>query len=152
MIFKQPTLFLTEQSCIPNHKFVLNIYSQNSFNPIPARGGGVLGDNSKSIGLRLFKFSDFTNYHMPLNSGSLSGAFLPTVWVFRHTASKHYFSVTRLNLYLDPLPVIGFRLLIALWKALNKRKQIAEFCEEIFFAQICIKREFAHFQFSLNKI
>ena len=151
MILKQPTLFLTEQSCIPNHKFVLNIYSQNSFNPIPARGGGSLEITQKVL---VWGCSNFRTL-LTITCHSIqaqSGAFIPTVWVFRHTASKHYFSVTRLNLYLDPLPVIGFRLLIALWKALNKRKQIAEFCEEFFFAQICSKREFAHFQFSLNKI
>ena len=33
------------------------------FYPIPAGGGGadVFGDNSKSIGLRLFKFIHFSN-------------------------------------------------------------------------------------------
>ena len=47
-----------------------------------------------------------------------------------------YFTCTRLNLYLDLLPVIGFQHFIALWKAYNKGKQIAQFllrnCAQIF--------------------
>ena len=41
-----------------------------------------------------------------------------------------YFTFTRLNLYVELL-VIGFKLFIALWKALNKKKQIAQFMQEI---------------------
>ena len=62
-----------------------------------------------------------------------------------------YFTFTRLNLYLDPLPVIGFQLFIVLWKALIKRKQITQFLRRNFayFLHRC-RREVAHFKFSMN--
>ena len=43
-----------------------------------------------------------------------------------------YFTDTILSLYLYLLPVIGFQHFIALWKAFNKSKQIAQFCKENF--------------------
>ena len=49
-----------------------------------------------------------------------------------------YFTYTRLNLYLDLLPVIGFLHLIALWKAYNKSNQIAQFLQRNF-AQTLLK-------------
>ena len=63
------------------------------------QGDGVPGtppltffeDNSKSIRLRLFKFFNFSNYHMPL---TWSGAFTQTAWVLRHNW---------LNVYSDEL-------------------------------------------------
>ena len=63
-----------------------------------------------------------------------------------------YFTCTRLILYLDLLPVIGFKDFIALWKAYNKSKQIAQFLKEILhrFLHRRLSREFAHFQFFLN--
>ena len=72
-----------------------------------------------------------------------SRAFIPIVWILRHTAWMPYFTFTRLNPYLDPLPVIVFRLFIALWKASNKRKQIALFLQRNFaqiFAHMPLKR------------
>jgi len=51
-----------------------------------------------------------------------SGAFLPSAWI-------PYFTFTWLNLYIDQLPVLGFRHCITLWKALHKRKQIAIFAK-----------------------
>ena len=62
-----------------------------------------------------------------------SGAFIPTAWM-------PYFTFTRLNQYLDLLPVIGYEHIIALWKAYNKSKQIAQFkknCTD--FAQTLLK-------------
>ena len=44
------------------------------FNPIPARGGGsIFLHNSKSIGLRLLKFSDFSYILKALPLGLKSG-------------------------------------------------------------------------------
>ena len=40
-----------------------------------------------------------------------------------------FFTFTRLNLYLDLLSVIGFQHFLALWKAYNKSKQIAQFLQ-----------------------
>ena len=56
----------------------------------------------------------------------------------RQTARMPYFTFTRLNLYLDLLSVIGLQHFKALLKVLNKRMQIAHFCEYIlqFFAQL----------------
>jgi len=45
-----------------------------------------------------------------------------------------YFTYTRLNLYLDLLQVIGFKLFVAPWEAYNKSNQIAQF----------LQRNFAH--------
>ena len=53
-----------------------------------------------------------------------------------------YFTFTRLNLYLDLPPVIGFQHSKALWKAYNKSKQIAQFLQSNFtqiFAQMPLK-------------
>ena len=63
------------------------------------QGDGVPGtppltffeDNSKFIHLRLFRFFNFSNYHMPL---TWSRAFTQTAWVLRHNG---------LNLYSDQL-------------------------------------------------
>ena len=46
-----------------------------------------------------------------------------------------YFTYNRINLYLDLLLVIEFQHFIALWKAYNKSKQIAQFLQRNF-AQI----------------
>ena len=61
---------------------------------------------------------------------------------------------TRLILYLDLLPVIRFQYFIALYKAYNKSKQIAKFCNEILhrFLHRCLQRGFSHFQFFLLHI
>ena len=56
-----------------------------------------------------------------------SWAFKPTTWVLT-------FTFTKLNLYLDLPPVIGFKHFIVLWKAYNKSNQIAQF----------LQRNFAH--------
>ena len=123
--------------------------------PVPAgRGEGVPGDILKRIGLRLLKFFfDFlTNTFFMDQSGALT-------YSLNHTARILYFTFTRLNLYLDLLSVMGFRLFIAQWKALNKRKQIAQLLRRIFlqiFAKMPLKRcwTFAvllqYLQFSFN--
>ena len=49
-------------------------------------------------------------------------------------------SNTRLNLYLDQLPVFGYQHFIALWKAYNKSNQIAQFLRN--FAQIFAQTPF----------
>ena len=51
-----------------------------------------------------------------------------------------YFTFTQLNSYLDQFQDIGFRLLIAIWKALNIRKPIAQF----------LRRNFASHAFKEN--
>ena len=43
-----------------------------------------------------------------------------------------YFTYTRLNLYLDLLPVIVFQHFRTFWKAYNKSKQIAQFLQRKF--------------------
>jgi len=43
-----------------------------------------------------------------------------------------YFTYTRLNPYLDLLPVIGFQHFIAIWKANNKSKQIEQLLQRNF--------------------
>ena len=101
-----------------------------------------IGDNSKSKGLRLFKFFDFSNTCSSLLAQS--GTFIPTAWVLRQTAWMPYFTFTRLNLYLDLLSVIGFRHFKALLKVLNKRMQIAQFLR-IYFAQIFAQLTFSVF-------
>ena len=53
-------------------------------------------------------------------------AFIPTALVLRHTANMPNFNYTRLNLYLDLLPVIGFQRFTALWKAYYKSRHIAQ--------------------------
>ena len=88
-------------------------------------------DNSKSIGLRLLKFFDFSNYHMPLTLGLKRGFYTNYLSPW-HTAWMSYFTFTQLNLYLYQLQDIGFQLLIALWKALNIRKPIAQFLRRNF--------------------
>ena len=117
-------------------------------------GGGLSGtplaffrDNSKSIGLELFKLFDFSNEHMHLTLGSKRGfsKYCPAPQAYCLNA---LFYLTRLNLYLDLFPVIGFWLFIDLWKALNNRKQIA--MKLRIMLHRCIYREFTHFQFSLN--
>jgi len=70
-----------------------------------------------------------------------------------------YFTYARLNLYLDLFPVIGFQHFTALWKAYNKRKQIAQFLQRNFaqiFPQmpskgICTFSVFLEYTFMLKK-
>ena len=70
-----------------------------------------------------------------------------------------YFNYTRLNLYLDLLPVIGFQHFIALRKAHNKRNQIVQFLQRNFsknFAQtplqgFCTFSAFLEYPFRFNK-
>ena len=90
------------------------------FNPIPAGGGPVVFflHNSKSIGLRLLKFSDFPYIPKALPLGLKLG--LIPVWVLRHTAWMTAFSCNKLNFCFDPLPLplqilIKFSFLESLW-------------------------------------
>jgi len=108
--------------------FMRNIIKKTLFvfDHIHAGGGGGQFPPpllySKSIGLRLLKFFFTSLTHAPPFRPK-RGFYI----YFMHTAWMPYFTITRLNLYFDQLPVIGFRLVIALWKALTKRKQIAQF-------------------------
>ena len=85
-------------------------------------------DNSKSFWARKLNCLTFltnTSPHLRLNAGLLyllpeSSGILP------------YFTYTRLNTYLDLLPVSGFQNCIALWKACNKSKQIAKILQKIY--------------------
>ena len=94
--------------CLSNGELCLE---KVSINPIPGPLLTFFEDNSKSIGLRLFKFFNFLTKKCHLNLAQ-SGAIKPTAWM-------PYFTFTRLNLYLDLRPFIAFRLFKALWKALN---------------------------------
>ena len=82
--------------------------------------------NTKCFEARKLQFSDISNLHMPIPKAK-SWAFKPTTWVLT-------FTFTKLNLYLDLPPVIGFKHFIVLWKAYNKSNQIAQF----------LQRNFAH--------
>ena len=80
------------------------------------------GDISKSIGLKLFTFFDFTCIlHL-----AESGAFISSAWVIRQTTRMPYFTFTRLNLYLDLHPVIGFWLLTPIENRIY-REELKEF-------------------------
>ena len=104
--------------------------TQKGFNLIyPWEGGGNLTppyiyllffcSNTKCFEARKLKFSDISHLHMPIPKAK-SWAFKPTTWVLT-------FTFTKLNLYLDLPPVIGFKHFIVLWKAYNNSNQIAQF-------------------------
>ena len=65
-----------------------------------------------------------------------------------------YFTYTRLNLYLYLLPVNGFQHLMALWKAYNNRKQIAQLlprnCAQTPLKGICSFSVFLEYTLGLN--
>ena len=87
-----------------------------------------------SIGSEAIQIFYFSNWQISL---TLKRGFYTYCLSPQATAWITYFAFTRLNLYLDLLQVIGFRHFIALWKALNKRKQIAQFLRSKFRADVC---------------
>ena len=121
--------------------FVQNLYSGGGRGSLP-----FFGNNSKSIGLRLFKFVVFLTYTFRQLSAQ-SGAFI-------HNASgiclNAIFYLYLLNLYLDILPVIGFYFYFVVLRAWNIRKKIAQFLHR--FLHGCLQRKFAYFPFSLNLV
>ena len=93
--------------------------NSSSINPIPAGGGqfdppcSFFLHNSKSIGLRLLKLSDFSYIPKALrlglkpgfNTKGLSPSPDLVVPCLRHTAWMTDFSFNKLNLCFDPLPL-----------------------------------------------
>ena len=97
------------------------------------------------VDLKCFKLWILISLSYPCTSfKAKSWDFIPTAWVLRHIAWMPYLTFTRLNLYLDLPPVIGFRLLTTLWKANNKRKPIAQLLRRNFeniFAYLNLPRQ-----------
>ena len=114
--------------------FLNPIFCQNwigLFNPIWSGGGeggqfiplSFFCDNSKSICARKLTFLAFLTKTCPTVKAK------SCTYCLSHQAYclNAFFNFTRINLYLDLLPVIGFQHFITFWKVFNKNKQIAQF-------------------------
>ena len=135
-------------SCQINHSQFHSsvIHHRSPFNPFPAGGGGQFDPpcsffsyNSKSIGLKLLKFSDFSLIPKGLKPGFYTYCLSPQAWMTT-------FSCNKLNLCFDPLSVVRFWQFLAFLKAFDIKKRNAKVLKIICIQSV--KRNLHIFSFS----